>query len=130
VNNARRPHDDAEYRRRRRLLMESVTPATRCWRCGKLAREHPQRHKSGKPATWHAGHLADGNNRGPLALEWSTCNISAGAALGAQRRHARRVAPHNPMHHDLANRAAATAAPCLTATGVLCANCTAWRTAN
>jgi hypothetical protein len=125
----RRPWDDASFRQRRALLMASVNASTRCWRCGKLAQEHPP-HADGKPGRWQAGHVVDGSNLGPLALEHSTCNAAAGGRLGAQRRHARRVAPHHPMHHDLVNAAAVTAPPCIAAQGALCSTCAAHRGRN
>lgn len=75
--------------------MASITPATKCWRCARTAAEHPQFHKTGRRASWTAGHLVDGRNDAPLALEWSTCNAAAGGRLGAARRKAR-LNPRSP----------------------------------
>jgi hypothetical protein len=130
-----RPHDDAGYRKRRKLLLESATPATKCIRCGKVASQHPQFHKSGKPASWHAGHMVDGDNRAPLALEWSTCNLSAGGRLGNQRRWGgnggtpgpRPVGPHHPMHYNLDDPESVGAPPCVKYAGKLCPTCASWR---
>lgn len=60
-------------------------PLTRCWRCGRTLAEHPP-HRNGAPARWMAGHIVDGLIGGPLAPEASTCNLSAGATAGNQRR--------------------------------------------
>jgi hypothetical protein len=109
--------------------MESVTPASRCWRCGRTAAEHPP-HSNGKPGRWQAGHVVDGSNLGPLALEFSVCNAAAGGRLGAQRRHARRVVPHYPGHYDLVNRSSPVAPPCIAAAGALCSTCAAHRARN
>lgn len=62
-------------------------PATRCRRCGRTLAEHPPQ-VNGKPPTWHAGHVIDGDPRSPLAPEVSTCNSSAGARENNQRRKA------------------------------------------
>jgi hypothetical protein len=60
---------------------------TRCQRCGLTLAEHPP-HRNGTPARWDAGHPPglDGVPGAPLAPEASTCNRSAGAALGNRRR--------------------------------------------
>jgi hypothetical protein len=133
---ARRPHDDAGYRQRRKLLMASVTPATRCGRCGKLAHEHPL-HANGRPGHWQAGHTVDGNNLAPLIAEWSTCNQSAGGRLGNQRRWGSRerpaprsIGPHHPMHYNLDDPAALTAPPCVRHGAGLCPTCAEWRARN
>jgi hypothetical protein len=123
--NGRKPHDQADYRQRRALLMASVTPRTRCGRCGKLPSEHP-RHKNGKPGRWHTGHVLDGDNRGPLRLEWSTCNLSAGGKLGAARRAERRIEPHHPMHYNLEDPQSIGAPPCVAVLGELCRTCMAF----
>lgn len=68
----RRPWDDAGYRKRRELVMSKITPSTRCWRCGRTAREHPL-HSNGRRGHWQCGHIVDGSNLGPLAAEFSTC---------------------------------------------------------
>lgn len=82
-------HWTADYRRRRKLLLATVTPDTRCRRCGKTIDQHTP-HPNGRPATWDAGHTVDGNPRSPLALEASTCNRSAGGRLGAAIRSRKR----------------------------------------
>jgi len=135
-----RPHDDAGYRRRREQLMKTITPHTRCWRCKKLAHEHPL-HRDGRPGQWQCGHTVPGNNRAPLALEWSSCNLSHGGRLGNERRWGRDGAPrpapgprkadnHYPGHFDLRNPKAVTAPPCVTVEGQLCATCAAYLAAN
>jgi len=134
-----RPHDDAGYRKRREQLMRTITPHTRCWRCKKLAHEHP-RHRDGRLGEWQCGHTVPGNNRAPLALEWSTCNLSHGARLGNERRWGRDgaprepglrpIGPHLPSHYDLRNPQALTAAPCLAATGKLCPTCSQYLSEN
>jgi hypothetical protein len=137
ARNGRRVWDDPKYRERRAQLMASITPLTRCWRCGKLAREHPQFHKSGRRATWQAGHLVDGDNRAAIALEWSVCNQGAGAALGHRRAFGQyreaaerpAVGPHYPGHYS-ANPQDLTAAPCLRAHGSLCDVCREWHARN
>ncbi len=70
----------AEVRRR-----ANADPSTRCQRCGLTLAEH-RPHRSGRPATWDAGHVHDGQVGGPLGPEVSTCNRSAGAAEGNRRR--------------------------------------------
>jgi hypothetical protein len=127
----RRPWDDPRYRQRRAQLMATITPATRCWRCGKLAHEHAP-HANGRPGSWQTGHVVDGDNRGPLALEWSTCNLSAGGKLGHQRAFGqngaggrRRVEPHHPMHYSVDGWS-----PCRAVTGELCDACRDWHAAN
>lgn len=136
-NGKKRPHDDAGYRARRRLLMASVTPATRCARCGRLAHEHPL-HANGKVGRWDCGHQLDGRNDAPLALEWSTCNRSAGGRLGNARRwgraggtpHPRPVGPHYPGHYNLSDSRSVGAPPCVQRDGELCPTCAAWRAKN
>jgi hypothetical protein len=127
----RRPWDDPRYRKRRELLMASITPATRCWRCGKTAPEHPL-HANGKRGRWQAGHTVDGRNDAPLAAEFSTCNASAGGKLGHQRafgrngadRH-RRVDPHLPSHYSPDGWS-----PCKAVSGEMCSACRDWHAAN
>jgi hypothetical protein len=82
-------HWTADYRRRRRLLLATVTPDSRCRRCGKTIDQHKP-HGNGRPAYWQAGHLVDGDPNSPLALEASTCNLAAGGRLGAARLMQRR----------------------------------------
>jgi hypothetical protein len=131
-----RPHDDAGYRKRRKLLKDSITAHTRCARCGKLASRHPTHHKSGRPAGWETGHVIDGDNRGPLALEWSTCNRRAGGALGYERGIGRARAnggpppgwtpgPHLAQHYS-DDPTSPGVAPCLAHSGQLCATCRAY----
>lgn len=135
ARNAKRPHDDAGYRKRRELLMKSITEHTRCWRCGKLAHQHPQTHKSGRRATWQCGHTVDGDNRAPLALEWSTCNVAAGASLGHRRAFGRfreaaeprTAGPHYPGHYNLDDPQSVGAPPCVRIEGALCDVCRDWR---
>jgi hypothetical protein len=116
--------------------MASITPATRCGRCGKLADQHP-RHANGKPGRWECGHVIDGDNRGPLQLEHSTCNRAAGGRLGNARRwqhgstqQPRPIGPHHPMHYDLHNPASPGAPPCVRHAGALCQTCAEWRAKN
>jgi hypothetical protein len=130
----RRPWDDAKYRQRRAQVMRGITAHTRCWRCGKTAPEHPL-HSNGRPGHWQCGHVVDGDNRGPLAAEFSTCNLSAGGALGYKRGIGRELAartaePHYPGHYDLTDAAAPSAAPCLKHQGTLCPTCADWRAKN
>ncbi len=75
---------------RRLTAAAAADPTTRCGRCGQTLAEHPP-HRNGKPATWHAGHVHDGQIDGPLRPEASTCNIAAGNA--ARRRRAQRWTP-------------------------------------
>jgi len=115
--------------------MNSITPATICARCHKLLRDHPP-HKNGKPARWECGHEIDGNNRGNLRLEASTCNRIAGGKVGYSRgiaRHrasgvaARRTAgPHYPGHYNLTDPTSIGAPPCVPMEGQLCENCRAY----
>lgn len=53
-----------------------ANPAHPCWRCGRTLAEHPP-HRSGRAATWHAGHTIKGDNASPLRAEASTCNLAA-----------------------------------------------------
>jgi hypothetical protein len=136
--NGRKPHDSADYRARRKLLMDSITPRTRCGRCGKLFHEHP-RHKDGTVGRWEVGHVLDAvthGNLGPLRIEHSVCNRQAGGRLGYSRGIGRprttsgpsswTPGPHLPQHYELRDPEAFTAAPCLAATGKLCATCAAY----
>jgi hypothetical protein len=144
-NRRQDPHDEAGYRQRRKLLLESVTPLTKCGRCGRLLSDHP-RHRNGRPATWHADHVDPGNNRAPLILSASTCNMSAGGVAGNVKRwgnpfqtgngfqrngngQSRAAGPHAPWHYS-ANPQDLTCAPCLKATGTLCPTCAAWHATN
>lgn len=90
----RKPLRRGSYDARRQTLLANATPFTRCWRCGKLLGEH-EPHKNGRPATWHAGHLIDGDANSPLALEGSTCNLRAGGKFG-RKVSAREREPRSP----------------------------------
>lgn len=87
-----RRHYGGDYARRARAVRTAANadPSTRCWRCGRTLAQHP-RHKTGKAATWQAGHLNDGQEGGPLAPEASTCNSVAGAKAGAARKRSFRT---------------------------------------
>jgi hypothetical protein len=131
-----RVYDTADYRRRRKLLLASAHPGSKCGRCGLLLHQH-RPHKSGRLPTWQAGHLlgvADGGGAGPLVLEASTCNQTAGAreghwkAFGRHRENGgarasepRTAPPHNPMHYSPDGWS-----PCREATGALCEPCRAY----
>jgi hypothetical protein len=134
-NPRRDPHDSAEYRQRRRLLLANAGPLTKCGRCGRLLKDHPP-HRNGRPATWHADHVVNGDNRAPLILSASTCNTSQGGRDGNTRRWGngnrphREPGPHHPMHYNLVDATAATAAPCVRLTGSLCATCQSWHANN
>jgi hypothetical protein len=133
---ARRPHDDASYRRRRAALMKSATPHTKCIRCGRPGHAHPTHHKTGKVAGWHCDHLDPSNNNAPMALSWSTCNLSHGGKIGNAKRWGRArnggpppgwtPGPHYPGHYDLDNLAGVGAPPCAQHTGQLCPSCRAY----
>jgi hypothetical protein len=85
---ARRPrrHYSGDYAARAAALRAraNADPATRCWRCGRTLAEHPP-HRNGRRPTWQAGHVVDGQAGGTLLPEASTCNVTAGARIGAQR---------------------------------------------
>lgn len=86
-------HYRGTFHVRSRQVREAAAadPLTRCWRCGLTLHEHKP-HKTGRPATWTAGHLRDGDPTSPLLPEASTCNKSAGTRLSNERRRARRAA--------------------------------------
>lgn len=86
-------HYRGDYHVRSRRVREAAyaDPLTRCWRC-KLMLHECKPHRNGKPATWTAGHLIDGDPRSPLLPECSPCNKSAGASHGNALRGARRRA--------------------------------------
>lgn len=90
---AKPAHYRGSYHVQARKVREAAyaNPLTRCWRCGLMLHEH-EPHKTGKPATWTAGHVIDSDQRSPLRPEASTCNKSAGARYGNQLRGARRAA--------------------------------------
>jgi hypothetical protein len=140
----KKAHDDLAYKKRRKLLMATITPATRCGKCGKLFHEHP-RHKNGKPGRWETGHVLDAvthGNLGPLQIEHSVCNRKAGGALGLARRNQRAAAATNgrpsqravethwPGHFDLNNPKGVGAPPCVRQSGRLCAVCLDFRQRN
>lgn len=72
-----------DYPRRAKAVTDAAkaNPLTQCWRCGRTLAQHPP-HKTGRPATWHAGHVIDGDPNSPLLPEASTCNSRSGAQLG------------------------------------------------
>ena len=82
-----RSHYTGSYPARSKRLRDEAhaDPSTRCWRCGLTLAEEQVKHP-GKPVTWHAGHVLDGNYLSPLMPEHSTCNMSAGARAGNERR--------------------------------------------
>ena len=82
------PHYRGSYHVEARKVRQraAADPTTECWRCGRTLDQHPA-HRNGAPPRWTAGHLLDGVPGSPLAPEASTCNYSAGAKLGANRRH-------------------------------------------
>jgi hypothetical protein len=135
--NGKKAHDDAGYRKRRKLLMSSITTATRCGRCGKLFGEHP-RHSDGSVGRWEVGHVLDAvthGNAGPLRIEHSVCNRAAGGRVGyargigrARETQARQAEPHHPMHYNLTDLHSVGAPPCTRLTGALCQTCIDWRT--
>ncbi len=59
--------------------MAYADPNTRCARCGFTLADKPG-------DTWDAGHVNSGQVGGPLRPEHSSCNRSAGATEGNQRR--------------------------------------------
>jgi hypothetical protein len=81
----------AHYRNGYRKLADMVKaaayadPSTPCARCGLTLAEHPPT-KSGKPPSWDAGHVVDGEIGGRLRPEVASCNRSAGARAGNRRR--------------------------------------------
>lgn len=95
-------HRTPAYVHAARLLVQAATanPHTRCGRCGRTLAEHPP-HRNGKPATWHAGHVNDGEINGTLRAEASTCNIAAGnAARARSSKHAQRWTPPTTTESD------------------------------
>ena len=77
-----RSHYGVSYQLRARAVRAAAyaDPRTQCWRCGKTLDEH------GPGARWDAGHVRDGDPTSPLAPEAASCNRSAGAVLGNERR--------------------------------------------
>ena len=71
---------DYEVRAARCRAAANADPNTVCWRCGLFLDQHAP-HSNGKPATWQAGHVRDGDPTSPLLPEASTCNVRAGRAL-------------------------------------------------
>jgi hypothetical protein len=82
-----KPHHSGSYSRRAAAVRAyaNANPDTRCWRCGRTLQQHPP-HRNGRPPTWHAGHVIDGQIGGLLKPEASTCNKSAGASYGNRTR--------------------------------------------
>jgi hypothetical protein len=78
-----KPHASYGYQVRARQLRQraNADPSTRCWRCG-LTLVEAQDRCPDKRIVWHAGHVIDGDNDGPLLPEHSHCNTSAGATAG------------------------------------------------
>lgn len=66
-----------QARARKLVAAANANPSTVCGRCGEPARP-------GDP--WQAGHVNDGQVNGPLRPEHRSCNASAGATMGNQRR--------------------------------------------
>ena len=66
-----RAHYRGTYYRRAKTVRDNANadPATRCWRCGELARR-------GDP--WEAGHVRDADPSSPLMPEHKSCNSLAG----------------------------------------------------
>lgn len=91
-NHPKAAHHRGTYARQARLVRDAANrnPNTTCWRCGRTLDQHPP-HKTGKPATWTAGHINDGQAGGPLAPEASTCNYSAGTRLRNERAKTRKL---------------------------------------
>lgn len=80
-------HATPTYRRTAAIVrrLAAANPGTRCWRCGRTLAEHPP-HATGKPATWTAGHVTDGQIDGELRPEASTCNFAAGGTRAGRLR--------------------------------------------
>jgi hypothetical protein len=87
---AKAPHHSGTHQRRARIIvaLANADSNTRCGRpeCGLTRADHPPTTKTGKPNRWTAGHVNDGEVNGALRPEMLTCNCSAGATLGNQRR--------------------------------------------
>ena len=85
---AKAAHHRGSYQLRARAVVNAAraNPDTICWRCHRTLTQH-EPHRNGTPATWTAGHLIDGQVNGELRAEASTCNKSAGATHGNQRRN-------------------------------------------
>jgi hypothetical protein len=85
INMRRRPkpHVNYGYQVRSRQLRQraNADSSTRCWRCGLTLLEAREREPQ-RQIVWHAGHVIDGDNNGPLLPEHSHCNTSAGATAG------------------------------------------------
>lgn len=99
---AGRHHRGPDYERRAAALRAraNADPRTRCEAvladgtiCGRTLAEHPP-HRTGRKATWQAGHVIDGQLGGALRPEASTCNNQAGGRLGLKRMRQRR----RPLH--------------------------------
>jgi hypothetical protein len=90
--NGKAPHHKGSHQVTAKAITDAAyrDPSTRCWRCGNTL-PNCRRHKNGKPPTWQAGHLVDGQEGGPMAAECSPCNTSSGARLANLRAKARRA---------------------------------------
>lgn len=84
---AKKPWHKGAYDTQSRKLVAAAraNPETRCWRCGRTLAEH-RPHRTGRPATWHAGHLIDSMVGSPLLPEASTCNTKASVQARRPRR--------------------------------------------
>lgn len=82
-----RSHYDRQFKVRAKRVTTAAyaNKATRCWRCG-LTLAEAEAAEPGRRITWDAGHTIDADRYAPLLAEHSSCNRSAGAALGNQRR--------------------------------------------
>lgn len=85
-------HHRGDYQVRAKRVTDAARAdtSTTCWRCGRTLAAHPP-HRNGKRPWWTAGHIIDSDPLSPLAAEASTCNFSAGGALGNDKRHPPRV---------------------------------------
>jgi hypothetical protein len=121
--------------------MKTITPHTRCGRCGKLFHEHP-RHRNGKVGRWEVGHTVDGDNRFPVRIEHSVCNRAAGGRAGNAKRWGQNRAnasprsgdserfPHYPGHFSLDDPTSIGAPPCVVYGGRMCSTCRDFRARN
>lgn len=86
---------DNDYPRRAKAITDAAkrNPLAVCWRCQRTLAQHPP-HKTGRPPTWHAGHIHDGDPRSPLAAEASTCNQQQGGRTTGHRTRLERTSPN------------------------------------
>ena len=89
---ANRAHYGGSYNTRAKAvrLHAYANPATVCGMCGLTLAQHA-RTATGKPPTWDADHQRPGDPTSPLRPVVSSCNRSAGATLGNNRRVGLRV---------------------------------------